>query len=141
MFLFGARFITFFETSFLRAGGFLPLFSKKTLRSSRFFRYLLLLVPFFDVFIPAYPLSDSHVLSCHFYCFPFFLVLRFPIVPYTFFEACFFGDSFFFISLLPPYFFPLPVFRLPPFCDSASSFRCVYHCRSVSSWNQKDLFQ
>lgn len=33
---------------------------------------------------------------------------------------------FFFISLLPPYFFPLPVFRLPPFCDSASSFRCMF---------------
>ena len=111
----------FLRHRFCEPADFFPCFPKKTLRSSRFFRYLLLLVPFFDVFIPAYPLSDSHVLSCHFYCFPFFLVLRFPIVPYTFFEACFFGDSFFFISLLPPYFFPLPVFRLPPLCDSCLS--------------------
>ena len=99
-----------------------PVFQKKTLRSSRFFRYLLLLVPFFDVFIPAYPLSDSHVLSCHFYCFPFFLVLRFPIVPYTFFEACFFGDSFFFHLPSPSLLLSPP--RVPPspfLCDSCLS--------------------
>lgn len=105
------------NTCCILAAPVFPCFPRNVaLRSSRFFRYLLLLVPCFDVFIPAYHLSDSHVLSCHFYCFPFFLVLRFPIVPYTFFEACFFGDSFFFsspFSLLTS--FPSPCSAFPPF--------------------------
>ena len=131
MFLFGAPFITFFETSFL-LGSCLPLFSE-ILRSalpvsSDTFFYLfhclmflflraLCLIPMFSRVISTVSLS-----SCSF-GFPLF---------HTLFLRHFSSETVFFHlpspSLLP---------RVPPspFCDSASSFRCMFlvFCPSQSS--------